>query len=276
MKYLLGPLSIRDTIEKRTFGKGYGVIFNCLYSRAVSIELADGYDTKSFMLVLRRFVSIRGYPGTMRSDNGSQLMCVSKELKEAAEAWDWDAIFSFGERHKMKWILNKSADAPWETGCSEALIKSAKKCLLQCIGTNRLTFAELQTALFEVAGMLNERPIGTKTNNPDEGSYLSPNDLLLGRTNISAPIGQWNECGNEKRRLDVINEIVQHFQKRWMTLFFPTLIIRKKWHTESRDLCIGDLVIVQPDKNEFHSHWRLAQVCQADKGRGDNVRSVKF
>ena len=271
---LFGPFYIRDTVKKRTFGKGYGVIFTCLYSRAVQLELAEGYDTKSFMLVLRRFVSLRGYPGTLRSDRGSQLTGASKELKRAVESWNWDSIFTFGEKHNMKWILNKSADAPWENGCSEALIKSTKRCLMQCIGTNRLSFFELQTALFEVASILNERPIGTKTNNPQQGSYLSPNDLLLGRTNASAPVGQWNDCGNDKRRLDTINEIVDHFQRKWIQQYFPTLVVRKKWHTETRNVCVGDIVIVQPDKSEFHGHWRLAQVCSTKEGRDQKVRSV--
>ena len=271
---LFGPFSVRDTVKKRAFGKGYGVIFTCLYSRAVHLELAEGYDTKSFMLVLRRFVSLRGYPGTMRSDRGSQLTSMSKELKIAAEAWNWGKILKFGERHNMKWILNKSADAPWENGCSEALIKSTKKCLTQCIGTNRLTFSEMQTVLFEVASVLNERPIGTKTSNPEQGSYLCPNDLLLGRTKASAPVGLWHECGNERRRLDVINQIVRHFQTKWVQQYFPSLIIRKKWHTESRNLCVGDIVIVQPDKKEFHGHWKLAQVCAIKEGRDQKVRSV--
>ena len=184
---LFGPFQIRDTVKKRTFGKGYGVIFTCLYSRAVHLELADGYDTKSFMSVLSRFTSIRGYPATMRSDQGSQLKCASKEFKADVKSWNWDKIFKFGERKNMQWILNKSADAPWENGCCESLIKSVKKCLLQCIGANRLTFSELQTALYHVANILNQRPIGTKTKDPQQGSYLCPNDLIIGHKNSSAP-----------------------------------------------------------------------------------------
>ena len=56
---LFGPFSIKNNVKKRTFGKAYGVLFNCLYSRAVYLDLADGYDTESFLLVLRRFVAIR-------------------------------------------------------------------------------------------------------------------------------------------------------------------------------------------------------------------------
>jgi hypothetical protein len=40
------------------------------------------------------------------------------------------------------------------------------------------TFSELQTVMFEVANLLNERPIGTKETDHNEGSYLCPNDLI--------------------------------------------------------------------------------------------------
>lgn len=49
-------------------------IFNCLVSRAVYIDLAEGYDVGSFMMVLRRILSIRGYPQKMISDAETQLV----------------------------------------------------------------------------------------------------------------------------------------------------------------------------------------------------------
>ena len=271
---IFGPYEIRDAVKKRTFGKGYGVIFTCLYSRAVHLELADGYDTKSFMSVLSRFTDIRGYPGTMRSDQGSQLKSASKEFKADVQSWDWDKIFKFGERRNMQWILNKSADAPWENGCCESLIKSVKKCLTQCISANRLTFSELLTALYRVANIVNQRPIGTKTNDPEQGAYLCPNDLIIGHKNVDAPARTYDDTRNYKHRLHTIEDIVSQFHKKWMLRYFPTLIVQKKWHTETRNLRIGDIVIVQPDKKEFHGHWKLAQVCRAEAGRDGKVRSV--
>ena len=176
-----------------------------MYSRAVYLDLAEGYDTRSFILALRRFVSVRGYPSTMRADQGSQLVCVSKELqKMISETWNWDTIYAFGEQQNMKWLINKVADAPWENGCSEALIKSTKRCLTQSVGTNILIFSELQTALFDVASLLNERPIGTKTTDPNEGAYLCPNDLLLGRTSRKAPVGHWTTSSDSKVNLSAI------------------------------------------------------------------------
>ncbi|CAC5386479.1 unnamed protein product [Mytilus coruscus] len=100
---LFGPLTIKDTVKGRTHGKAYGVLFNCMSSRAVYVDLADGYGTSSFIMVLRRFTSVRGYPKKIRSDLGSQLVSASKELKEVIQNWHWDTIKMFGNGNGMEW-----------------------------------------------------------------------------------------------------------------------------------------------------------------------------
>ncbi|XP_066951850.1 uncharacterized protein [Macrobrachium rosenbergii] len=58
---LFGPFIVKDTVKRRTRKKVYGIIFNCMVSRAVYLDLAEGYDTENFLMTLRRFVSIRGF-----------------------------------------------------------------------------------------------------------------------------------------------------------------------------------------------------------------------
>ena len=65
----------------------------------------------------------------MLSDAGTQLIAAGKELKDIVHEWDWNEICNFGKTKGMEWNPIKSADAPWENGCSEALIKSVKKCI---------------------------------------------------------------------------------------------------------------------------------------------------
>ena len=62
----------------------------------------------------------------------------------------------------MEWNFTKSANAPWENGCSEAMVKLVKRIMTRTIGDATLTFGELQAVMFEVANILNERPIGMK------------------------------------------------------------------------------------------------------------------
>lgn len=59
---LFGPFKNRDTLTKRTHGKAYRVLFNCLTSRAVYVDLTEDYGESSFIMRLKRFVAVRGYP----------------------------------------------------------------------------------------------------------------------------------------------------------------------------------------------------------------------
>lgn len=53
-----------------------------------------------------------------------------------------------------------------------------------------LSFAELKTVLLEVANLLNEPSIVLKPGSYENaGSYLCPNDFLLGRASNHAPVG---------------------------------------------------------------------------------------
>ena len=141
--------------------------------------------------------------------------------------------------------MNKSANAPWENGCSEALIKQVKKNLIVSIGTNILTFSDLQAILFEVANLLNERPIGTKTTDPNEGSYLCPNDIILGRATSQVSAGSFEDTCDSRKRWVFVQQIINTFWKKWQRDYFHTLLVRQKWHTASQNLCVEDTVLVQ-------------------------------
>ena len=82
---LFGPFKIKDEVKKRTNGKAYGTIFNCLRIKAVHKDISPDYSTST------RFVSIRGYPSKIYSHNGSQLVSASEE--------------------EFQWVFS-SADAP--------------------------------------------------------------------------------------------------------------------------------------------------------------------
>ena len=270
---LFGPFTIRGSVNKRARSKGYGVMFTDLNSRACHIEIAEGYDMNSFINVLRRFHSIRGVPKTMLSDSGTQLVATTKEFTKLIESWDWAKLYQFGETVGTIWSTTKAANAPWENGCCEAMVKQAKRMLMLSLGSEILTILELQTVFFEVANLLNQRPIGVKINDPDQGSYLCPNDLLLGRATSAAPSGFMERAVDVKQRWQFLQTMVNSFWKKWMRDFFHTLIIRSKWHTSKRNLRVGDLVLVR-DSNSIRGHWKIAQVCDVFTSSDDIVRDV--
>ena len=62
-----------------------------------------------------------------------------------------------------------------------------------------------------MANILNERPIGKHPSDPDEGSYLCPNDLLLGRASSRIPGGPFSEYTSSKQRYEFIQSIIIFF-----------------------------------------------------------------
>ena len=201
-----GPLQVKGEVNKRSRGKTYGVIFTCLYTRAIYCDLSQDYSTDAFLIVLRRFVSIRGYPGKIYSDTGSQLVAANKELKEFTKGLDKDRLLQFSNLQGLEWHFC-SPDAPWQNGTAEALIKSVKKSLSIAIGEQVLAFSELQTVLFEAANIVNERPIGVNPKNADDGSYLCPNDIILGRASARVPNGQFRTCSSLKRLVSPLSSL---------------------------------------------------------------------
>lgn len=56
------------------------------------------------MMVLRRFVSKRGYQQEMISDAGLQPVAAGKELGTIVHSWEWNTMSNFGKRGEGVWI----------------------------------------------------------------------------------------------------------------------------------------------------------------------------
>ena len=154
-------------------------------------------------------------------------------------------------------------------------IKGVKRSILASIGESILTFSELQTVFYRTANLLNERPIGLKPGCDLElGSYLCPNDMLLGRSNIAVPEGSYDTSFNCTKRLGFIDGLLDSFWKRWSRDYFYTLLVRQKWHTSSRNLRVGDIVLVK-DGNALRGTWKLALVSALKPGKDCKVRNVR-
>ena len=265
-----GPFTIRGEVQKRLHGECFGVLFTCFSSRAAYVDIANDYSTDGFLKVLRRFSSIRGWPSKIFSDKGTQLVGASNELTETVRNLNWQQIKEYCHKNSTEWSFSPG-DAPWYNGAVEALVKCAKRALTAAIGEQVLTFSDLQTVMFEVSQIPNQRPIGSHPKHPDEGTYLCPNDLLLGRSTSNIPQGPFKERSSNKFRFDFIQSIVGAFWRRWTREVFPNLVIHPKWHTEHRNLQKGDVVLVQ-DANLVRGKWRMAIVANPIRSEDDKVR----
>ncbi len=74
-----GPLVVK--VGHRT-EKRWGIVYKCLTTRAVHLDLLDHMDGDSFLLSLRRFIARRGKPYELLSDQGTNFKGGSKELED--------------------------------------------------------------------------------------------------------------------------------------------------------------------------------------------------
>ena len=95
-----GPIVVK--VGRNKTAKHYGVLFTCLSTRAVHLELATDCSTMEFLQVLRRFFAIRGTPAVMISDNGPQFVGAEKELKEMVKGWKLAELREFCAEKGMK------------------------------------------------------------------------------------------------------------------------------------------------------------------------------
>ena len=266
-----GPITVK--VGRNKTAKHYGVIFTCLNTRAVHCEIATDASTMAFLQVLRRFFSYRGYPKLLISDNGSQMIGAERELRLMIQGWDNTQLKEFCANRGMKWQFTTPL-APHQNGCSESMVKTTKSALKKAIGDAVLTPFELYTCLLEAANLVNQRPIGRVPNDPDDGTYLCPNDILLGRASSTVPQGPFRQTENPRHRFEFCQKIVDSFWKRWARDVLPQLVPRRKWNVQKRNVAVNDFVIVS-DANAVRGKWNAGKVLQVFPGKDGLVRNVQ-
>ena len=266
-----GPMHVK--VGRNKTAKHYGVIFTCLNTRAVHLELATDCSTMEFIQVLRRFLALRGQPACIMSDNGTQFVGAQRELREMVQGWSIDELKDFCAERRIEWKFVTPL-APHHNGTAEALVKSCKIALKKAIGDQQLKPFELFTCLQEVANLVNQRPIGRIPTDPDDGAYICPNDILLGRASSVVPQGPFKETKNPRHRVEFVQKIVDAFWRSWTRDVFPLLVPRRKWNVEKRNIRVGDVVMVS-DPNAIRGKWTLGRITQVYPGDDGRVRTVK-
>ena len=272
---LFGPLEHTDMVRKRLKEKCWGVIFTCMVTRAVHLDLTQAYHTDALLQALRRFMAIRGSPKEMLSDQGSQLVACSKEVSNILELLDWNVVEGWCSKRSIKWKF-VPPQGQHMNGVTESLIRSTKHLLKQTIEGKRLTFVEIQTVLCEVSQILNSRPLGLYSKpgtDPLDGGPITPNHLLLGRATNNIPDFNYSNVSNTKR-IRFLKTVVDEFWTKWKVVTFQSLVPQYKWHKSRRNVQVGDVVLVHDD-SALAGDYKLGQVTEVKVSSDGLVRSCK-
>ena len=123
----------------------------------------------------------------MISDNGKSFVGTEKELKKLVQEGR-NRIEEFSVLHRIRWIFSTPL-SPHQSGIYESLIKQTKRALKAIVGSQSLSWNEMSTIFAEVECLINSRPLGYPSNDPNDPQPLTPNHIILGRASATVPQG---------------------------------------------------------------------------------------
>ena len=183
---------------------------------AVSLlEVTHSLDTDSFLNALRRFMARRGKPEQIRSDNGGNFVKGNKEISSAISEWNHQKIDAYLLQNEVQWIFNPPTGSH-HGGVWERCIRTVRKVLNAILNQQILDDEGLTTLLCEVESIINSRPITQVSEDPKDLEALTPNHLLLLRSEIPLTPGVFQkEDLYSRRRWRQVQYLADHFWKRW-------------------------------------------------------------
>ncbi len=276
-----GPFLVK---RGRSTEKVYGCIFVCFNCRAVHIEDASSLETDVFIQALRRFISNRGCPKMIWSDNGTNFIGAEKELCLSIENWKKEVIQSEMRSKEIiweicpisKWRFQPPA-ASHMSGVWERLIRSVRKSMKAVIGHPHafLNKETLRTVFAEVVTILNSRPLCPSSEDPKDLEPLTPNRLLLQRRSLAIPPSIFRQDDlHSRKQWRRAQFLANCFWYRWTQEYLPMLQERQKWVRKRRNLKVNDLVLVV-DKNTPRGRWLLGRCIKVFPGRDGRVRTAE-
>ena len=254
-----GPLYCADRK-----GKVYILLFTCAVIRAVHLELVNSLNLEDFLLGFRRFVSRRGMPRIIWSDNAKTFVAAEEKLPKM-----------FGPLSpRWNFIVPRS---PWWGGWWERLVRSVKSGLKKTLKLQSSTRTELETILHEIEACINSRPLTFIGNDVHERVPLTPAHFLIGQSTFyDTPKGEDSVEDSEdlRNRLFVKKFMLEKFWNIWTNEYLRHLP-QGRGRDGQPSVKVGDLVLIRED-NRSRLLWPVGIVQEVYPGRDDVVRACKL
>ncbi|XP_025264886.1 uncharacterized protein LOC112638071 [Camponotus floridanus] len=208
-----GPLLIREGKRRNArISKAYVAVFVCFATKVIHIELVSDLTSEAFIAALKRFVSRRGKPAVIYSDNGTNFVGAQKQLHEFYESLGRDSaqtdINNFLRDQKTTWNFIPP-NAPHIGGLWEAAVND-----LCDVNENRLL--------------------------------------------------RWQR----------VEQLRQHFWRRWSSEYLHSLQERHKWKANKGPQLKEDQLVLLKQQGLAPLYWMLGRVVQIHKDSSGNARSA--
>ena len=133
------------------------------------------------------------------------------------------------------------------------MVKLFKSTLNKTIDTTRRTpsLIELQTFFVDAVRIVNDRPLTTVSDHPNDLAPITPSCFLGQHLSPNTPLCGFHDKGDLRKDFLYNATPVHCFWLSWMQSYIPTLQGRSKWRTLASNLVAMQLVLVGDAEDLF-------------------------
>ncbi len=152
-----GPFMTRENKKGEPEKPCRVLIFACLVTRAVHLELVPDLSGEHVFLALNRFSSLRRVPQLIISDNAKCFQFVQPLVGINVQISDYH-VQRFTDNNRIVWYFIPQY-APWYGAAYERLIRIVKCSFYTAVGKHILPYEEMRTVLYRVMDIVNDHPL---------------------------------------------------------------------------------------------------------------------
>ena len=285
-----GAVKVKGMVNQRTTTKCFPLLFCCVNTGSLHIQLAQGYSTEDFMLQFNHFVAIRGMPVYVRADMGSQIVKAGKLMDRKLPQVQGD--ITEGDLPAFKWRQIEAAasamgvqfshcatQAQWRNGRAESAVRGLKSTLKHLYPKGRLlNYAEYSCLLSRAADVINRRPVGVRHHGGGTGDLcvITPALLIQGGRICRGPEHDNNICTDMDMvaRMDIVEQNFMCWWRMWLDQVWESLLPIKKWRETHQNLQVNDLVLLKYQGKYSPPVFRYAKVTKTHPDKHGLVRNV--
>jgi hypothetical protein len=274
----LGPLIVKAPHSEI---KVWMCLYTCALVRAIHIEVVTSLNAEQFLLSLRRFGALYGYPRRIISDNAKQFKTVKNVLTKVLMS---NSVQDESAQRGITWkfITEK---APWMGGFYERLVALVKNALRRSLDHKKVSLVELQTLAYEISATLNSRPLVYVEENGFEKA-LCPADFLM-KTNKRAPVSSDEESEymptdpshvkenlllTWKRARGILSSFWTIWQKQYLSSLRERSVLHNNRGAQDQSAQVGMTVIVQDAGPR--GKWKMGRIQELFVGRDGRCRAA--
>ena len=181
----LGPYFYR---QNRSDCKCWGLLFTCLCTRCIHVEIVTSLDLNEFLLAFSRFTNLRGAVATVYSENGSTFWTAADWLSSLLGSTEF---YNSLRKRNINWVkiplYSSSQGGSWE---------SMVKLFKDATSRRKPSITEIQTFTSDTVRIVNNRPLTSLSDKLNDWAVITSSSFLGQGLAPNTPLSTFHNRGD--------------------------------------------------------------------------------